>query len=102
VDVSIREYRLSDLPACRALQRELVERHREIYGDPGIGGDDPGAGFDLHLRNPELAGLWVALAFFHERGFATLGHLDVFLKLSQPTPREWKDGVTVHGRRYRY
>jgi GNAT superfamily N-acetyltransferase len=43
-----------------------------------------------------------ALAFFHDHGFATLGHLDVFLELSQPTPREWKDGVTVHGRRYRY
>jgi len=43
-----------------------------------------------------------ALAFFHDHGFATLGHLDVFLELSKPTPREWKDGVRVHGRRYRY
>lgn len=168
MDVSIRAYEPSDLQACRSLHCELVERHREIYGDPGIGGDDPGAGFDEHLRNPELAGLWVAvlgervvgltsllvrgdeadvepiivaraarsrgiggrllghaieearrreirflgakpvarnveaLAFFHEHGFATLGHLDVFIELSKPSPREWKDGVTVHGRRYRY
>ncbi len=43
-----------------------------------------------------------ALTFFHDAGFATLGHLDVFLELSKPTPREWKDGVSVHGRRYRY
>jgi GNAT superfamily N-acetyltransferase len=168
LNVSIREYESSDLHACRALHCELVERHREIYEDPGIGGDDPGAGFDDHLRNPELSGLWVAvsdervvgmtsllvrgdeaevepvivtraarshgvggrlvahaidqarlrgirflsakpvarnveaLAFFHEHGFATLGHLDVFLELSKPTPRAWKDGITVHGRRYRY
>jgi GNAT superfamily N-acetyltransferase len=168
LEVSIREYRPSDLEACRALQCELVLRHREIYGDPGIGGADPGAGFDEHLRNPDLGGVWVAvadgrvvgltsllvrgdeadvepiivarsarsrgvggrllaraidearrreirflgakpvarnaeaLAFFHEHGFATLGHLDVFLELSKPTPREWKDGITVHGRRYRY
>ena len=168
LDVSIRAYEPRDLQACRALHAELVVRHREIYGDPTIGGDDPGAGFDDHLKNPELAVLWVAiadgrvvgltsllvrgdeadvepivvtsgarsrgvggallehaieearrrgirflgakpvarnveaLAFFHDHGFATLGHLDVFLELSKPTPREWKDGVRVHGRRYRY
>ena len=52
LDVSIRAYEPRDLQACRALHAELVVRHREIYGDPTIGGDDPGAGFDDHLVKP--------------------------------------------------
>jgi hypothetical protein len=43
--VPIREYRPEDLHACRDLYAQLVEHHREIYDDPTIGGEDPGAGF---------------------------------------------------------
>ncbi len=42
----------SDREACRALWRELTECHRTIYGDPSIGGDDPGLYFDEHLLAP--------------------------------------------------
>ena len=58
--MSIRRYRPSDLEACRDLWRELTQRHRDIYGDPSIGGIDPGRAFDEHLANPRLAGVWVA------------------------------------------
>jgi GNAT superfamily N-acetyltransferase len=39
---------------------ELTEHHRRIYGDPTIGGDDPGAPFDEYLATPERVGSWVA------------------------------------------
>jgi ribosomal protein S18 acetylase RimI-like enzyme len=42
------------------LWRELTQYHRDIYGDPSIGGTDPGGAFDEHLANPRLAGVWVA------------------------------------------
>ena len=60
MNVSIRPYAPSDLDACRALWRELTQRHRDIYGDPKIGGSDPGSEFDAHLAHPKLAGVWVA------------------------------------------
>ena len=60
MNVSIRPYQPSDLDACRELWRELTQRHRDIYGDPTIGGSDPGGEFDAHLANPRLAGLWAA------------------------------------------
>ena len=60
MDVMIREYVQSDLRVCRDLWRDLTNRHREIYGDPSIGGDDPGELFDEYLKNPKLAGPWVA------------------------------------------
>ena len=50
--VEIRPYGPSDLEACRDLYTQLVEHHREIYDDPSIGGDDPGAGFDDDLALP--------------------------------------------------
>ncbi len=56
----IRPYEPSDLEACRGLWRELTQRHRDIYEDPTIGGDDPGLSFDAHLASPNLAGVWVA------------------------------------------
>ena len=56
----IREYRASDLAACRALWAELVDHHREIYSDPGIGGDDPGRHIEPYLSNAHLRGPWVA------------------------------------------
>lgn len=60
MDVVVRAYRPRDLKACRALWAELTQRHRDIYGDPTIGGDDPGRGFDRHLGHPDFAGVWVA------------------------------------------
>jgi GNAT superfamily N-acetyltransferase len=56
----IRDYAESDYPRCRSLWAELTEYHRRIYGDPSIGGDDPGAGFDGYLTTPQRAGFWVA------------------------------------------
>lgn len=58
--VIVRDFQPPDRARCRALWRALVERHREIYGDPTIGGDDPGAELDEHLGHPHLRGLWVA------------------------------------------
>ncbi len=58
--VAIRPYAPADLEACRSLWCELVERHREIYDDPEIGGPDPGLEFDDHLGRSDLAGVWVA------------------------------------------
>lgn len=57
----IRAYAPADLAACRRLWAELTERHREIYHDPTIGGDDPGAYFDTYLASPGLRGPWVAV-----------------------------------------
>jgi GNAT superfamily N-acetyltransferase len=56
----IRPYRHADLEAGRELWRQLTQRHRDIYDDPTIGGDDPGPYFDEHLRRPDLAGVWLA------------------------------------------
>ena len=55
----IRDYQPRDYDMCRALWTELTERHREIYDDPGIGGDDPGQGFDAYLANPIRRASWV-------------------------------------------
>jgi GNAT superfamily N-acetyltransferase len=58
--VLVRDYDKRDYPACRLLWAELTEHHRRIYGDPSIGGDDPGSGIDPYLAAPELVGTWVA------------------------------------------
>lgn len=58
--ISIRDYQPGDRDACRALWAELTEHHRRIYGDPTIGGDDPGGYFDTYLAAPERAATWVA------------------------------------------
>jgi GNAT superfamily N-acetyltransferase len=50
-----------DLAACRDLWAELTQRHRDIYNDPTIGGDDPGVYFDTYLASPGLRGPWVAV-----------------------------------------
>jgi hypothetical protein len=47
--------------AGRRLWAELTEYHRHIYGDPAIGGDDPGSGFDDYLEIPGRLGSWVAV-----------------------------------------
>jgi hypothetical protein len=56
----IREYQPADHAAGRALWAELTAHHRRIYGDPTIGGDDPGAYFDTYLATPERVATWVA------------------------------------------
>ncbi len=38
------------------------KHHRRIYGDPTIGGDDPGAAFDEYLAMPDRVGSWVAVS----------------------------------------
>lgn len=60
MDVAVRQYSEGDLEGCRNLWRELTERHREIYSDPTIGGDDPGRFFDEHLSRVGAENLWVA------------------------------------------
>ena len=58
--VSIRPYQPPDYDACRQLWVELTERHRLIYDDPTIGGDDPGAAFDAYLATTARVESWVA------------------------------------------
>jgi len=58
--IIVRDYAERDYDACRSLWAELTEYHRGIYGDPSIGGDDPGAGFDDYLAEPQRTGSWVA------------------------------------------
>jgi len=58
--IIVRDYADGDYGACRSLWAELTEYHRGIYGDPTIGGDDPGAGFDGYLASPQRAASWVA------------------------------------------
>jgi hypothetical protein len=58
--VIVRDYGEGDYGACRSLWAELTEYHRSIYGDPSIGGDDPGAGFDDYLAESQRTGSWVA------------------------------------------
>lgn len=59
-EVIVRDYAEGDYGACRSLWAELTEYHRGIYGDPSIGGDDPGAGFDDYLATAQRTGSWVA------------------------------------------
>lgn len=42
-----------------------------------------------------------AIALFHAVGFATLGHLDLTMYLGS-RPRQWREGVEVHGHAFRY
>jgi N-acetylglutamate synthase-like GNAT family acetyltransferase len=58
--VTVRRYRPEDLEACRSLWADLTEWHRDLYGDPTIGGSDPGAGFDAHLAEAGPDRIWVA------------------------------------------
>ena len=164
----IREYRDTDYGACRGLWVQLTERHRLIYGDPTIGGDDPGCGLEDYLANPSRRATWVAevhgtvvgmtgliangdeaavepavvaeefrsrsigralvaraisearrigirflsaqpvarnveaISFFLDSGFDIVGHIDLFQDLQPESGREWKPGITLHGRELRY
>jgi GNAT superfamily N-acetyltransferase len=61
MNVVVREYAPRDYVAGRRLWAELTEHHRRIYGDPTIGGDDPGSGFDAYLEIPQRLVSWVAV-----------------------------------------
>ena len=58
--IIVRNYLESDREECRGLWRELVEWHREIYGNPSIGGAHPEDYFDKHLSLVGKENLWVA------------------------------------------
>lgn len=42
-----------------------------------------------------------AIRFFHQAGFVNLGHVELFMDMRPADGREWGDGQTVHGRRFR-
>jgi len=71
-DTIIRGYLPADYESCRALWAELTEWHRRIYGDPNIGGPDPGAHFDPHLAKVGPDNLWVAVLDGEVIGFTGL------------------------------
>ncbi|MDY6842760.1 MAG: GNAT family N-acetyltransferase [Thermodesulfobacteriota bacterium] len=164
----IRKYHPSDIQSCRGLWAELTQRHRDIYNDQTIGGDNPGNLFDLYSKNEKLHGPWVlikddqivgftgllvegeeadvepvivskeyrnqgfgkalieyaiqeaknmkirflsvkpvarnieAISFFIEAGFNITGHIDLFQDLSVDFKREWKTGITIHGKKLKY
>jgi len=43
------------------LWRELIERHREIYQEPTIGGEHPEEYFDKYLNKVGPARIWTAI-----------------------------------------
>lgn len=169
-DLSIRAYLPGDLEVCRGLWRELTQRHRDIYDDQTIGGDNPGTYFDEHVGKATCLETWVAeldgatvafysligseaageleidpvvvgtefrsrgigrtllkhaverctergvesvsirpvarnveaLQLYHEVGFTKLGHIDMFMDLSDRRKGTWKSGVSIHGRGFEY
>jgi ribosomal protein S18 acetylase RimI-like enzyme len=60
VDLKTRAYDEGDYNACRSLWVEVILRHRDIYADQSIGGDDPGHYFDDYLAKESWRGPWVA------------------------------------------
>ena len=61
-EIEVRGYREGDRDACRRLWEELTVWHREIYGNPAIGGPEPGLHFDEHLVKAGPERLLVAVA----------------------------------------
>ena len=43
-----------------------------------------------------------AIKCFHRAGFSLLGHIDMFLDLTEESDAGWKDGITIHGYAFRY
>jgi len=70
--MQIRNYTPNDLDACRSLWAELVQRHRDIYGDQTIGGDNPELEFDKHLALADLENIWIAESEGIVIGFTSL------------------------------
>jgi GNAT superfamily N-acetyltransferase len=164
----IREYKEQDFESCRKLWEELTQRHRDIYFDSSIGGEDPGSAFERYLKKTDLVGIWIveqdglvigmagllideddaqiepivigsdfrsqgigtllleklkteakgrgaeflsirpvarnieAIQCFYRAGFSLLGHIDMFMDLSDENDQGWLDGVTIHGNNFRY
>ena len=73
-DMHIREYNSSDLEPCRSLWAEMTQRHRDIYNDPSIGGDNPGLEFDKHLEQVGPERIWIALLNKEIVGLVSLIH----------------------------
>jgi GNAT superfamily N-acetyltransferase len=146
----------------------MTQRHREIYDDPSIGGDEPGLEFDEHLARVGPERTWVAtseeevvgmvslildgeqaevepivvasrhrgrgvgqqllnhaieqaktlgvlclsvkpvarneeaVSFFHDAGFRTLGHLQLFMWLGPSSPGQWRRGPKLFGKSFDY
>ena len=59
---TVRPWVEADRVAIRARWVQLVEHHRELYANEGIGDDDPGAELDEHLEHARFGALWVAEA----------------------------------------
>jgi N-acetylglutamate synthase-like GNAT family acetyltransferase len=53
-------FRQGDLADCRRLWAELTQTHRDLYGDPEIGGADPGSAFDGYVAEAGEEGILVA------------------------------------------
>ena len=68
----IRSYTTDDLDVCRSLWTEMVQRHRDIYDDQTIGGDDPGLEFDEHLELVGSDSIWLAESEGEIIGFTSL------------------------------
>ena len=43
-----------------------------------------------------------AIAFFHDAGFRTLGHIELFIELTPSAPGEWKSGLELFGHAFGY
>jgi ribosomal protein S18 acetylase RimI-like enzyme len=52
----------------------MNQRHRDIYDDPGIGGENPGLEFDKHLARVGSDLVWVAESDDKVVGFVSLIH----------------------------
>jgi ribosomal protein S18 acetylase RimI-like enzyme len=50
----------------------MTQRHRDIYDDPSIGGDNPGLEFDQHLDQVGPKKIWVAALGDQIVGFVSL------------------------------
>lgn len=70
--VGVRGYQPGDFESCRALWRELVCWHREIYGDSSIGGCQPEGYFDEYLAKHGSCQVWVAVSNSRVVGFTGL------------------------------
>ena len=43
-----------------------------------------------------------AIQCFYRAGFSLLGHIDMFMDLTDEKEPGWVDGVTIHGKQFRY
>jgi hypothetical protein len=107
LEVGVRDYADGDYDACRSLWAELTEYHRDIYGDPSIGGDDPGAAFDEacgyeYLTIRPVARNVAAVRRFHAAGFSALGgHIDLTMDLAERR-HDWPPGASLDGLEFGY